>query len=147
MSVYDLISELFNFSDNQFKKKELLDKAKHIICISNFTKLEFVWLITSQVKLLILWREKTKVVQKKYSNIYIPYTLLLNPVHTSHQCLNKVKFFLKRKFWKPSWNCFLFVFSLFLPWYKNLHQKIISFNLFHGRKTWIKIFSDLCTHK
>ena len=42
MTVYDLINERFNIINNQFNKKNLINNAKHIICISNFTKSELI---------------------------------------------------------------------------------------------------------
>ena len=42
LTVYDLINERFNIINNQFNKKNLINNAKHIICISNFTKSELI---------------------------------------------------------------------------------------------------------
>lgn len=42
LTVYDLISENFNFFDKKFEKKNLVKNAKHIICISNFTKSQLI---------------------------------------------------------------------------------------------------------
>ena len=46
ITVFDLIHEIYkkeyNFSDNYFPKKEILDIADHIICISNSTKFDLV---------------------------------------------------------------------------------------------------------
>lgn len=42
LTVYDLINERFDIQNNQFNKKNLIMNAKHIICISNFTKSELI---------------------------------------------------------------------------------------------------------
>ena len=42
LTVYDLINERFDIRNNQFNKKNLIMNAKHIICISNFTKSELI---------------------------------------------------------------------------------------------------------
>lgn len=42
LTVYDLISEKYQIANKQFYKKNLIDNAKHIICISNFTKSELI---------------------------------------------------------------------------------------------------------
>ena len=42
LTVYDLISENLNYADTVFNKKDLIKNAKHIICISNFTKSQLI---------------------------------------------------------------------------------------------------------
>ena len=42
VTVYDLIHEKLKFQQNEFEKKELLSRAKHIICISNETKKDLI---------------------------------------------------------------------------------------------------------
>ncbi len=42
LTVYDLINEKLKYQQDQFKKKKLLTKAKHIICISKETKKDLI---------------------------------------------------------------------------------------------------------
>jgi len=64
VTVYDLIHENYNYENLQFTKKEILIKAKHIICISNYTKNELI--------------KKYKINKNKISTIYLGTDLKLN---------------------------------------------------------------------
>ncbi len=57
VTVYDLIHEKFDLDDKQFPKNEMLDNAKHIICISNTTKNDLI--------------ERYSVDKKKISTVFL----------------------------------------------------------------------------
>tara|TARA_Y100000591_G_scaffold91531_1_gene77394 strand:- start:2458 stop:3534 length:1077 start_codon:yes stop_codon:yes gene_type:complete len=57
VTIYDLIHEKLDLNDKQFPKSEMLDKAEHIICISNTTKNDLI--------------ERYNVDQKKVSTIFL----------------------------------------------------------------------------
>ncbi len=57
LTVYDLIYERMKFKQTQFKKKKLLENAKHIICISHQTKKDLIKIY--------------KIKKKKISVIYL----------------------------------------------------------------------------
>ena len=72
LTVYDLISEKKNYKNNRFKKKELIQKASHIICISNTTKKDLIKFYNVDIKkisVIYLGVEKNKKLKsdkKKY---------------------------------------------------------------------------------
>ena len=57
VTIYDLIHEKLDLNDKQFPKNEMLNKAKHIICISNTTKNDLI--------------ERYSVNPKKISTIFL----------------------------------------------------------------------------
>jgi glycosyltransferase involved in cell wall biosynthesis len=57
VTVYDLIHENYKYENLQFSKKKILINAKHIICISNYTKHELI--------------KKYKINKNKISTIYL----------------------------------------------------------------------------
>lgn len=73
ITVYDLIHEKINFTQKQFtheqfKKKDILNKAKHIICISNQTKKDLIKIYKvnkNKISVVYLGTEKKKFKIKK----------------------------------------------------------------------------------
>lgn len=73
ITVYDLIHEKMNLNQLQFKKKLLLEKAKHIICISKQTKkdlIKFYKIEKQKISVIYLGIKKTnfkkKIVREKF---------------------------------------------------------------------------------
>ena len=76
ITIYDLIYEKMNFSQNEFEKKELLEKAKHIICISKQTKkdlIKFYKLDKNKISVVYLGTNNRKFKSIKKRNKYILY--------------------------------------------------------------------------
>ena len=70
VTVYDLIHEKMNFDQNQFEKKNLLENANHIICISKETKKDLIRIYKiNQKKITVIYlgakNSKFKKVKKK----------------------------------------------------------------------------------
>tara|TARA_B110000211_G_scaffold232790_1_gene297341 strand:- start:866 stop:1633 length:768 start_codon:yes stop_codon:yes gene_type:complete len=71
LTVYDLISEKKNYKNNRFKKKELIKKASHIICISNTTKkdlIKFYNVDKKKISVIYLGVEKNKKLKSNKKN-------------------------------------------------------------------------------
>ena len=67
LTIYDLISERFNLQNDKFIKRNLIKKAKHIICISNFTKSELMKIYDvpkDKISVVYLGIDKKKIVTK-----------------------------------------------------------------------------------
>ena len=65
LTVYDLINERFNLQNDQFNKRNLIKSAKHIICISNFTKSELIKIYNvpkEKISVIYLGIDKKKIV-------------------------------------------------------------------------------------
>ena len=76
ITVYDLIYEKMNFSQNEFEKKELLKNAKHIICISKQTKkdlIKFYKLDKNKISVVYLgtYNQKLKNIKKNKYILYV----------------------------------------------------------------------------
>ena len=66
VTVYDLIHEKMNFDQNQFDKKELLQNASHIICISEETKKDLIKIYKiNQKKITVIYLGVANVKFKK----------------------------------------------------------------------------------
>ena len=68
ITVYDLIHEKIKSTQEQFKKKKLFNKAKHIICISNQTKKDLINVYKidkNKVSVIYLGTEKKKLKIKR----------------------------------------------------------------------------------
>lgn len=76
ITVYDLIHEKTKFTQEQFKKKDLLNNAKHIICISNQTKKDLIKIYKiSKNKISVIYlgtkKNKFKIKKKKKFILFV----------------------------------------------------------------------------
>ena len=72
LTIYDLISERFNLQNDKFIKRNLIKKAKHIICISNFTKSELMKIYdVPKDKISVVYLADKRLLQKLTKEIYL----------------------------------------------------------------------------
>ena len=68
LTVYDLIHEKNNYQSNEFSKKNLVERAAHIICISKKTRedlLNFYQIDKKKISVIYLGLDKYKKIKKK----------------------------------------------------------------------------------
>ena len=98
VTVYDLIHEKMNFDQKEFEKKFLLEKAKHIICISEETKKDLIKIYKiNQKKITVIYlgvrNIKFQKVKKKFK-----YILYVGSRSRYKNFNNLVKAFSKSKY-------------------------------------------------
>ena len=76
LTIYDLIYEKMKLPQKEFEKKELLNNAKHIICISEQTRkdlIKFYKLDKKKISVVYLGTNNEKFKNKKKKEKYILY--------------------------------------------------------------------------
>ena len=73
LTIYDLIYEKMKLPEKEFEKKELLNNAKHIICISEQTRRDLIKYYRLDKKTSVVYlgtNDEKKKKQKKIGKIY-----------------------------------------------------------------------------
>lgn len=110
LTVYDLIHEKKNYKKNFFDKKKSIDKAKHIICISNKTKKDLIKIYkVNKKKVSVIYLGTENVKSKKIKKIYNDkYILFVGSRHRYKNFDNFIKAYSKSKFLKKNYNIVCF---------------------------------------
>jgi glycosyltransferase involved in cell wall biosynthesis len=107
LTVYDLISEKYNYKNTRFKKSELIKKASHIICISKETRkdlIKFYKVDKKKISVIYLGVEENKELILKKKN----YILFVGSRSRYKNFVNFIKAFSQSEYLVTNYKVFCF---------------------------------------